>query len=106
MAMPISLALVGLSVSYFFDTLLDHLSHDEIEAVLAHELGHFHHQHIRQRLWGSIIFSLLLFAVLGVLADTSAFLPTIGSQYGFSCCCVISLQPITTATVVPTDTAF
>lgn len=62
----------------FFDTLLDHLSHDEIEAVLAHELGHFHHQHIRQRLWGSIIFSLLLFAVLGVLADTSAFYQQLG----------------------------
>lgn len=62
----------------FFDTLLDHLSHDEIEAVLAHELGHFYYQHIRQRLFGSMVFSLLLFAVLGVLADTPAFYQQLG----------------------------
>lgn len=30
----------------FFDYLLDKLNADEVEAVLAHELGHFRHRHI------------------------------------------------------------
>src|SRR5262249_28990731 len=34
----------------FFDTLLGHLTHSEVEAVLAHELGHFRLQHVRKRL--------------------------------------------------------
>ena len=34
----------------FFDTLLEKLSHKEIEAVLAHELGHFHHNHVKKRI--------------------------------------------------------
>ncbi|MBI1904770.1 MAG: M48 family metallopeptidase [Rhodocyclales bacterium] len=34
----------------FFDTLLDKLAPQEIEAVLAHELGHFHHRHIWKRI--------------------------------------------------------
>ena len=34
----------------FFDTLVDELSYDEIEAVLAHELGHFKCNHIRKRI--------------------------------------------------------
>ena len=36
----------------FFDTLVDELSYDEIEAVLAHELGHFKCNHIRKRISG------------------------------------------------------
>src|SRR6266480_3784266 len=34
----------------FFDTLLERLAHPEVEAVLAHELGHFRLKHVRQRL--------------------------------------------------------
>ncbi len=34
----------------FFDTLLERLNHNEIEAVLAHELGHFHHNHVKKRI--------------------------------------------------------
>jgi len=34
----------------FFDTLLERLNHNEIEAVLAHELGHFHHNHVKKEL--------------------------------------------------------
>ncbi len=34
----------------FFDTLIDELSYDEIEAVLAHELGHFKCNHIKKRI--------------------------------------------------------
>src|SRR5262249_16276155 len=49
----------------FFDTLLDRLGVAEVEAVLAHELGHFRLKHIRQR----IVLSLLVsFVALGVFA--------------------------------------
>ncbi len=43
----------------FFDTLLAKLSADEMEAVLAHELGHFKHRHILKRMIG-------MFAGLGL----------------------------------------
>src|ERR1700704_2855047 len=49
----------------FFDTLLSRIEAPEIEAVLAHELGHFRLHHVRQRLAGSV---LLTFAGLGLLA--------------------------------------
>lgn len=48
----------------FFDTLVDELSYDEIEAVLAHELGHFKCNHIRKRI--SVLGSVFLIG-LGVL---------------------------------------
>ena len=46
----------------FFDTLLDRLQVEEIEAVLAHELGHFARRHVLQRI------ALMFLASLGVLA--------------------------------------
>ena len=52
----------------FFDTLLARIEAPEIEAVLAHELGHFRLHHVRQRLVASV---LLTFAGLGLLAWAS-----------------------------------
>jgi STE24 endopeptidase len=49
----------------FFDTLLEKLSADEIEAVLAHELGHFKRKHILKQLISSSIISLIGFAIIG-----------------------------------------
>ena len=49
----------------FFDTLLSRLTDDEVEAVLAHELGHFKHKHVLKRLITSFVFSFLGFAFLG-----------------------------------------
>jgi len=57
----------------FFDTLLSKLNPEEIEAVLAHELGHFKHRHILKRLAVSLISSLLLFALLGWLCTQTWF---------------------------------
>lgn len=48
----------------FFDTLIDELSYDEIEAVLAHELGHFKCNHIRKRI---SLLAALFFIGLGIL---------------------------------------
>jgi STE24 endopeptidase len=57
----------------FFDTLLENLSADEIEAVLAHELGHFRRKHVRKRLALMAVLSLIGLAVLGWLIDQSWF---------------------------------
>jgi STE24 endopeptidase len=57
----------------FFDTLLAKLTAGEVEAVLAHELGHFKHGHIRRRLWTMGVVSLGALALLGWLAQQPWF---------------------------------
>ena len=52
----------------FYDTLLDGLTADEIEAVLAHELGHFKHRHVIKQLALSALLVLAGMAVLGWLS--------------------------------------
>jgi STE24 endopeptidase len=54
-------------VVVLFDTLLQKIDGDEIEAVLAHELGHFRLHHVLERLWASAIGNFLGFAVLNWL---------------------------------------
>ena len=49
----------------FYDTLLARLTPDEVDAVLAHELGHFKHQHILKRIVSIFAISLAGFAALG-----------------------------------------
>lgn len=56
-----------------FDTLIDKLDTDEIEAVIAHELGHFKHGHIRKRLGFIFAASFIVFAVLGWLSGQAWF---------------------------------
>jgi STE24 endopeptidase len=62
----------------FFDTLLERLAHPEVEAVLAHELGHFRLRHVRQRLLLSMAAALAGLALLGWLAGQSAFYQALG----------------------------
>ena len=62
----------------FFDTLLKQLASPEIEAVLAHELGHFRLRHVRQRLLVSFVTMLIGFALLGWLAGKPAFYQALG----------------------------
>ena len=57
----------------FFDTLLDRLTPSEIEAVLAHELGHFARGHIPRLLGVRFALALVLLAILGWLYQESAF---------------------------------
>jgi STE24 endopeptidase len=52
----------------FYDTLLAKLSAPEVDAVLAHELGHFKHKHIIKRIVSMFAMSLAGFALLGYLA--------------------------------------
>ena len=56
-----------------FDTLVSRLSPSEIEAVLAHELGHFRHRHVVKRIVFSFVLSLVGLALLGWLANQSWF---------------------------------
>jgi len=62
----------------FFDTLLKGMEDEEIEAILAHELGHFHHKHVRQRIVSSFIFSLASLALLGYLIKQEWFFHGLG----------------------------
>ena len=62
----------------FFDTLLEKLSHKEIEAVLAHELGHFHHNHVKKRIILMFVISFIGLYALGILKDSSWFYESLG----------------------------
>ena len=62
----------------FFDTLLSRLAPDEIEAVLAHELGHFRLRHVVKRVLWSAILSLALLALLAWLARAPWFYGGLG----------------------------
>jgi len=62
----------------FFDTLLAQLNGDEMEAVLANELGHFKHRHILQMMATSFAFSLLGLALLGWLSQQVWFYTGLG----------------------------
>ncbi len=64
----------------FFDTLLQRLTPGEVEAVLAHELGHFKHKHVLKRMVGIFAFSLAGLALLGWLAGQSGFYAGLGVQ--------------------------
>jgi STE24 endopeptidase len=57
----------------FYDTLIARLSAGEVEAVLAHELGHFHHKHIVKMIVQIFLMSLLGLATLGFLAQQPEF---------------------------------
>ena len=62
----------------FYDTLLAHLTADEVDAVLAHELGHFKHKHIIKRIVSMFALSLIGFALLGWLATQPWFYTGLG----------------------------
>jgi STE24 endopeptidase len=62
----------------FFDTLLSQLGPEQIEAVLAHELGHFKHRHIIKRIILMFVLSLALLAALAWLKDATWFYAGLG----------------------------
>jgi STE24 endopeptidase len=64
----------------FYDTLLAKLSPSEVDAVLAHELGHFKYKHIVKRVAAMFAISLVGFAVLGFLSSRSWFYAGLGVQ--------------------------
>ena len=62
----------------FYDTLLARLSVAEVDAVLAHELGHFRHWHIGKRILMMFGLSLLCFSLVGWLATQVWFYQGLG----------------------------
>ena len=63
----------------FYDTLLARLSQRQVDAVLAHELGHFKHKHIVQRIVLMFALSLAGFALLGWLSGQTWFYTGLGA---------------------------
>ena len=66
----------------FFDTLLEKLAPQEIEAVLAHELGHFRHKHVVKRIALMGVMSLAFLWLLGQLIDQPWFFAGLGVGAG------------------------
>jgi len=64
----------------FFDTLLKHLSPTQVEAVLAHELGHFKRKHVLKGMIASMTMTLVGFAILAWLMKQEWFYTAIGVQ--------------------------
>lgn len=68
----------------FFDTLLNKLTPSEVEAVLAHELGHFSRRHIPKRIAALFAMSFIGFFILGWLANQVWFFGGLGVQPNFN----------------------
>ena len=93
----------------FFDTLLDSLNSDEIEAVLAHELGHFKHKHVTKMLISSVLISFIGFAILGWIANQSWFYQGLGvNQESFAIALLLFMlvSPVFTLFMQPISAFF
>ena len=66
----------------FFDTLIERLQAEEIEAVLAHELGHFKLRHVWKRIGATMLMSLGFLWLLGALMQQPMFYTALGVQSG------------------------
>jgi len=62
----------------FFDTLIKQLSHGEIEAILAHELGHFKRKHVIKQIVISLSMTLVVLYVLSLLLHQPLFFQALG----------------------------
>ena len=81
----------------FYDTLIKSLSTDEMEAVLAHELGHFKHHHIVKRLLVAALSAFLGLALLGWLIDQPWFYQGLGvdrASHGVALLLFILVMPV------------
>jgi STE24 endopeptidase len=80
-----------------FDTLLERSTPEEIEAVVAHELGHFKHRHVLFGLARTAVILLAVLALFGWLAKQPWLLPSFGVGYRddalalFVCTLLVSL---------------
>ncbi len=66
----------------FFDTLISRLSPPEIEAVLAHELGHFKRKHITKMIVGQFVLAFVILALMGWVIDKPWFYEGLGFPLG------------------------
>ena len=90
----------------FFDTLLQRLAPEEIEAVLAHELGHFKLRHVLKRAAWQALASLALLALLGWLVGEPWFYAGLGvpgpaPRYGVALVLFMLALPVFTFLATP-----
>ena len=79
----------------FFDTLVERLTPEETEAVLAHELGHFHHRHVVKRIVAMFAIALAFLFGLAQLMETTWFYTGLGiSQPGTAVALVLFAQAL------------
>jgi STE24 endopeptidase len=89
-----------------FDTLIERLAPEEIEAVLAHELGHFKLRHVLKRAAWFALGSLVLLAVLGWLVGEAWFYAGLGvpgpaPRYGVALVLFMLALPVFTFVATP-----
>ena len=65
----------------FFDTLLETLDVNEVEAVLAHELGHFKHHHVRKGLILNAVITLIGLGILAWFIEQESFYTVLGVSH-------------------------
>jgi len=93
----------------FFDTLLETLDADEIEAVLAHELGHFKRKHVQKRIVTMMLMSLAGLALLGWLIQQPWFYQGLGVQIQSSALALLlfmMVSPVFTIVMQPLSSWF
>ena len=73
--------------------LLHGMTREEVEAVLAHELGHFHHKHIFKRMALMLPLSLAVFALLGYVSRQLWFYEALGLNHAVNALSALSTQP-------------
>ena len=90
----------------FFDTLIERLNPEEIEAVLAHELGHFKRKHIAKLIVSRFAIALVVLAAMGWLIDKPWFYQGAGMgaavpHIGVSVLVFFQLLPVFTFPLTP-----
>jgi len=63
-----------------YDTLMEQLSTEEIVGVLAHEIGHYKHNHIIKAILSSMVSNLLMFFLFGLVIDSQAIAEAAGAS--------------------------
>lgn len=63
-----------------YDTLMEQLTTEEIVGVLAHEIGHYKHNHIVKGIISSLITNLLMFFLFGLVLDSQAIAEAAGAS--------------------------
>lgn len=93
----------------FFDTLVDSLNAEELEAVLAHELGHFKCKHTIKMLIASAVMSLISLAILGWLIDKPWFFNGLGVDQASNAAAILLfmlVSPVFTTFMQPISAYF
>jgi STE24 endopeptidase len=93
----------------FYDTLVNSLDDEELEAVLAHELGHFKCKHVIKMLVSSSVLSFISFAILGWLISETWFYNGLGVEQPSNAAALLLftlVSPVFTAFMQPISAYF